>query len=98
MYFASFSNFRQIAHHPPKIPPDEEGPMWGWCVACRALFTFFFVVPPKRSFRVHALSRVEASEKERQEQDINAGTSRSGKQVTKQNLLKNLIKELHFQH
>ena len=26
--------FRQFAHHhPPKIPPDEEGLLWGWCMA-----------------------------------------------------------------
>ena len=29
-----FLRFRQVAYHPPppKIPPGEEGLLWGWCV------------------------------------------------------------------
>ena len=31
-FFAFFSGSDKFAHHPPKIPPDEEGLLWGWCV------------------------------------------------------------------
>ena len=32
--------FRQFAHHPPKIPPDEEALFWGWCVVRSPLPSF----------------------------------------------------------
>ena len=46
-YFAFFLRFRQFAPHPPprKIPFDEEGLLWGWCVFRSPLFNKLKATP-----------------------------------------------------
>ena len=44
-YFAFFLRFRQFAHHPPNIPPDEKGLLWGRCVVCGPLLRKTSITP-----------------------------------------------------